>query len=178
MLPKGTDGHPLNTDFETGTLQDWTIEGRAFDKQPVLGDTVVARRRPMVSNHVGKYWIGTYENGLGDGVTGTLASAPFTITHPWAAFLMAPGPYETTRIEIVRAADNKVLVSVTGKNRAGFGLPEHNSETLAPVVLDLKPHQGEQVFIRVVDAQAGGAWGHINFDDFKLYAEKPRLISQ
>jgi hypothetical protein len=177
VLPRGADGKPMNTDFETGTLQDWTIEGKAFDKQPVLGDTVLARRPPMTSHHVGKYWIGTYENGLGDEVTGTLTSREFKITHPWAAFLMAPGPYETTRVELVSAPEQKVLLSISGANRGAFGLPAKNSETLAPVLLDLQEHAGKEIFIRIMDLQNGGAWGHINFDDFKFYTEKPRLLS-
>ena len=32
VLPVGADGKPLNLDFETGTLQDWTAEGEAFTK--------------------------------------------------------------------------------------------------------------------------------------------------
>src|SRR5690348_8616061 len=40
ILPSGKDGRPLNLDFETGTLQDWTATGSAFAKQPVKGDTV------------------------------------------------------------------------------------------------------------------------------------------
>jgi hypothetical protein len=130
----------------------------------------------MKSNHVGKYWIGTFENGLGDGVTGTLTSKPFKITHRWAAFLMAPGPFETTRVELVAAESQKVLLSISGANRAEFGLPDKNSETLFPVVLDLGPHVGTEVFLRVIDLQDGRAWGHINFDDFKLYAEKPQFV--
>lgn len=178
VLPQGADGKALNTDFETGTLQDWSIEGKAFDKQPVLGDTVLARRPPMTSNHVGKYWIGTYENGLGDGVTGTLTSKAFKITQPWAAFLFASGAFETTRVELVNAADQQVLISVSGVNRAQFGVPDRSTETLAPVVLDLQPHLGKEVFLRVVDAQNGKAWGHINFDDFRLYAEKPQITGR
>jgi hypothetical protein len=178
ILPQGADGKPLNTDFETGTLQDWTMEGKAFEKQPVLGDTVLARRPPMTSNHEGKYWIGTYESGLGDGVTGMLTSKPFKVTQRWAAFLMAPGPYETTRVELVDATSQKVITSISGTNRGGYGLPARNSETLAPVVLDLEPHLGTEVFIRIVDQQNGKAWGHINFDDFKLYAEKPEIVSR
>ncbi len=175
MLPVGADGKAMNTDFETGTLQDWTISGKAFDKQPVLGDTVFARRPPMESKHVGKYWIGTFENGLGDGVTGTLTSKPFKLTHPWATLLFASGAFETTRVELVNATDQTVLIRVTGKNRAGFGIPDRSTETLAPVVLDLKQHSGKEIFIRIVDEQAGGAWGHLNFDDFKFYAEKPQI---
>jgi hypothetical protein len=29
VLPSGTDGKPLNLDFETGTLRDWTAESDA-----------------------------------------------------------------------------------------------------------------------------------------------------
>jgi hypothetical protein len=177
VLPQSANGAALNTDFETGSLQDWTADGQAFEKQPVLGDTVFARRAPMISNHSGKYWIGSYENGLGDGATGTLSSKVFKVTKRWAAFLMAPGPYETTRVELVGAVNHKVLVSISGTNRAQFGLPASNSETLAPVILDLEPHIGTEIFIRVVDQQNGKAWGHINFDDFKLYEDKPRIVN-
>jgi hypothetical protein len=38
---------------------------------------------------------------------------------------------------------------------------------------DLQRLQGRQVFLRVIDEQPGGAWGHVNFDDFKFYAQKP-----
>jgi hypothetical protein len=27
VLPRGADGRPLNLDFETGALKDWTAEG-------------------------------------------------------------------------------------------------------------------------------------------------------
>jgi hypothetical protein len=29
VLPVGADGKPLNTDFETGDLRDWTATGEA-----------------------------------------------------------------------------------------------------------------------------------------------------
>src|SRR6201997_5093990 len=73
VLPLGADGKPLNLDFETGTLKDWTAEGDAFDGQPIRGDTVFARRRDMKSNHQGDYWIGTFEKH-GDKAKGTLTS--------------------------------------------------------------------------------------------------------
>src|SRR5688500_5345733 len=59
VLPKGPDGQPLNSDFEQGSLKDWTATGDAFDKQPVKGDTVNARRSDMKSQHQGEYWVGT-----------------------------------------------------------------------------------------------------------------------
>ena len=61
VLPVGADGKPLNLDFETGTLKDWTAEGEAFKDQPIKGDTVHPRRGDMKSNHQGDYWIGGYE---------------------------------------------------------------------------------------------------------------------
>src|SRR5258707_3754813 len=86
VLPLGADGKPLNLDFETGTLKDWTATGDAFNGQPIKGDTVHPRRSDSRSRHQGEYWIGGFEK-LGDKATGTLTSAPFQITHPLASLL-------------------------------------------------------------------------------------------
>ena len=58
VLPVGADGKPLNLDFETGTLKDWTAEGDAFTGQPIKGDTVRRPPRRQKSGHQGEYWIG------------------------------------------------------------------------------------------------------------------------
>src|SRR5436305_7622943 len=79
IKPVGKDGKPLNLDFEDGTLKDWTATGNAFDRQPIRGDTVYPRRHDMRSHHQGDFWIGGFEV-LGDAPTGTLTSAPFTVT--------------------------------------------------------------------------------------------------
>src|SRR6266545_472103 len=71
IRPLGKDGKPLNLDFETGTLKDWTAEGDAFKDQPIKGDTVFPRRSDNRSRHQGQYWIGGYEK-YGDQPTGTL----------------------------------------------------------------------------------------------------------
>jgi hypothetical protein len=174
-VPVGSDGRPLNTDFETGDLRDWTATGSAFARQPVLGDAVVARRPPMRSGHVGKHWVGTFENGLGDGATGTLTSKSFRVTQPWAAFLLAAGPFETTRVECVDAANQQVVLKISGNDLRRLAGEAKNTETLTPVIVDLRAWSGREIFLRVVDEQAGGAWGHINFDDFRFYAQKPSL---
>ena len=46
------------------------------------------------------------------------------------------------------------------------------TEDLKRVAVDLTPHVGREVFVRLVDQHSGG-WGHINFDDFRLHATKP-----
>src|SRR5262249_46889121 len=113
VLPVGADGKPLNLDFETGTLKDWTAEGDAFQGQPIEGDTVHPRRSDMKSQHQGQYWIGGYEK-LGDKPQGTLTSAPFRVTHPWASFLIGGGPHETTCVELVRNDTKEVFFRASG----------------------------------------------------------------
>jgi putative membrane-bound dehydrogenase-like protein len=162
-LPMNDDGQPLNFDFEKGTLDDWTAQGEAFTKQPIRGG--IDKNRPFgedkVSLHTGEYWIGGYEK-LHDGPRGTLTSTPFTVTHPYASFLVGGGGHAETRVELVRADTNQVFFKASGTN----------NETMAPAVVDLRPHQGKKIFIRLIDEHQGG-WGHVNFDDFRLHAEKP-----
>lgn len=160
-LPNGADGKPLNLDLEAGSLKDWTAEGEAFARQPVEGDVVARRRTDMKSEHQGKYWIGSFERG-GDEPRGTLTSVPFTVTHPWASLLVAGGSQRETCVELVRADTDKVFARISGEN----------TENLKRVVVDLADHQGKPIFIRLVD-NAGGGWGHINFDDFRLHQERP-----
>jgi putative membrane-bound dehydrogenase-like protein len=163
VLPVGADGRPLNLDFETGDLRDWTAEGEAFKGQPIKGDTVFPRRNDMKSQHQGQYWIGTYEK-LGDKPQGTLTSVSFKVTHPWASFLVGGGPWKETCVELVRKDTGEVFFRASG-------LEEEN---LRRVVVDLKPVMGEEIFIRLVDKHSGH-WGHINFDDFRFHAAKPNF---
>src|SRR5262245_26578026 len=97
VLPKGRDGTSLNNDFESGDLRDWQAEGDAFSQQPVEGDRIAQRRSDMRSEHRGRFWIGGYEH-VQDGGRGTLSSAPFKVTQPWAAFRVAGGGYDGCRV--------------------------------------------------------------------------------
>ena len=166
IKPVGTDGKPLNLDFETGDLRDWKAEGRAFEGQPIKGDTVSPRRGDMKSAHQGNYWIGGFEK-LGDDPKGTLTSARFKVTHPWAAFLVAGGASSGTRVELVRADNQEIIFKTSGAE----------SETLRPVVVDLQKQLGREIFVRVVDDQSG-PWGHVNFDDFEFYAQRPKFDNE
>ncbi len=166
VLPRGSDGKPLNLDFETGTLKDWTATGTAFRNQPIKGDTVHRRRADMHSRHQGTYWIGTYE-GQGDKPQGTLTSAAFRITHPYASFLVGGGPHPTTCVELVLKDSGKVF------HRAS-GLEE---EDMRREVVDLRLHRGKEMFIRLVDRHSGH-WGHVNFDDFRFHAARPPFAAR
>src|SRR4051812_30902845 len=161
VLPVGADGRPLNLDFETGTLKDWTAEGAAFQGQPVKGDTVAPRRGDNKSAHQGQFWIGGYEKA-GDKPTGTLTSAPFKVTHPWASFLVGGGPWPETCVEIVQGKD--VIFRASGTE----------TEDMSRVVIDLAKYKDKEIFVRVVDKHTGH-WGHVNFDDFRFHEKKPNF---
>ncbi|MBY0230892.1 MAG: hypothetical protein K2W96_16525 [Gemmataceae bacterium] len=161
VLPLGADGKPLNLDFETGTLKDWTATGDAFKGQPIRGDTVHPRRPDSRSRHQGRYWIGGFEKH-GDRPTGTLTSSTFKITHDWASFLVGGGPHATTCVELVLTDGGKVFHRASGLEQ----------EDLKREVVDLKPHRGKEMFVRLVDRHSGH-WGHLNFDDFRFHDKKP-----
>jgi putative membrane-bound dehydrogenase-like protein len=152
--------------FESGSLSGWLAEGDAFKGQPVQGDLVQARRADMRSGHTGKYWIGTFEVE-GDAPKGTLTSAPLKVTQPWASFLIGGGQHRSSRVEIINAKDGQVVYEITGEN----------NETMQPVVVNLAPLVGHEIIVRLVDQSSNG-WGHINFDDFRLHAERPKFDNE
>lgn len=155
----------LNLGFEKGTLEGWKAEGDAWEKQPVEGDTVAARKRGN-SQHAGKFWLGGYER-IGDKGTGTLTSASFVATHPWASFLIGAAPdAKTERVEIVDEASGKVIHSSSAAQQ----------ENMKRVAVNLEGAAGKRIFIRIVDQFKGG-WGHVNFDDFVFHAEKPSFAA-
>ncbi|TWU26026.1 PVC-type heme-binding CxxCH protein [Bythopirellula polymerisocia] len=163
ILATADDGRVLNLDFETGDLQDWTAEGNAFQSQPVKGDTVHIRRPELVSGHSGNFWVGTYEVG-GDNVQGSLSSVPFTVTHPYASFLIGGGGGKALGVQVVRASDDKVIHHESG----------YNAEELRPVVVDLNEFQGEKIYLRILDHGVVG-WGHVNFDHFRFHDQQPEF---
>lgn len=163
IAPADPAGQPLNLGFESGDLSGWLAQGDAFKNQPIAGDTVHRRRADMQSRHVGKYWVGTYERS-GDLPRGTLTSKPFRATHPYASFLVGGGATPATRVEVVLAGSNQVIAQASGEN----------IEDMRRVVVDLTRHQGQGIYLRLVDDNPGG-WGHINFDDFRFHASKPKI---
>src|SRR5439155_16006582 len=91
-------------------------------------------------------------------------SVPFKVTHPWASFLIGGGSHATTGVELVRKDTSRIFFRASGRNE----------ENLHRVVVDLRSHQGKEIFIRLVDRHSGG-WGHVNFDDFRFHTEKPKF---
>ncbi|CCG98350.1 membrane-bound dehydrogenase domain protein [Fibrella aestuarina BUZ 2] len=176
QLPQ-KNGKPLNLNLETGTLADWTATGDAF-ANPIVSqdDPSPVHEKEMHIGFAGKHFLssgGTTNAKL----TGTLTSVPFPVTQPFAAFMVSGGALQDTRVELVQASTNKVIFHSTGQGRA----------TLQPVVVDLQPYQGQEVFIRIIDNETGisqipyipnDKWAHINFDDFQFYATRPSFPNE
>ena len=152
--------------FESGTLAGWTATGTAFDKQPVKGDLVAARRGDMKSQHAGQFWIGGFEVHQNDKATGTLTSAAFAVTQPWASFLVAGGETAKTRVDVVTKDDGKVIHSAHSDQ----------NEELRRSVVDLRKFVGREIFVQLVDEHTAH-WGHVSFDDFVFYATEPKFAA-
>lgn len=172
-LPQTAGGAPLDLDFESGTLAHWTVEGNAFSI--VEGDVTPAGAASARAGHDGRFWVTSGAGGSGR--VGTLTSDPFTVTQPYASFLVSGGAFASTRVEIVAAASKEVIFSISGTNH----------ERLRPTVVDLSSYVGQQVFLRLVDDETGAAtavylkvspWAHINFDDFRFHAARPSFVDE
>jgi fructan beta-fructosidase len=152
-----------NSDFEKGTLENWTAEGNAFRAQPTKGDNPTKRGRTDGSSHQGDYWIGTYEsyngksgaagNTQGDGPTGRLTSRAFEIEHDYINFRVGGGPHPDTSVALL-------VDGTTWRLSSGF-----SSETMVLVSADVKAFKGKTAQLILLDNVTGG-WGHINADDF------------
>lgn len=151
-----------NIGFEKGNLNGWTLDGEAFEGQPVMTGTLPKRFHGQPSNSDGNYWVGGYEVNKSDSAKGSLTSKSFKVTHPWATARLAGGADTSTRLEILDTDSQKVITSLSGNNH----------EKMALQAIDLRKHVGQNIFLRVVD-DSSGAWGHVNYDDFRFYASKP-----
>lgn len=169
-------GKPVNLNFETGTLTDWTATGDAFASPLFTEDPSPIHEKDMRIGFSGTNFLssgGTTNHKL----TGTLTSVPFPVTQPFAAFRVSGGALQDTRVELVGAATNNVIFHSTGQGRA----------TLQPVVVDLRPYLNKDIFIRIIDNETGisqipyipnDKWAHINFDDFLFYPSRPAFPNE
>lgn len=163
----------LNFDFEYNTLEDWDVEGTAFAGQPVSdrSDDEFGSEELVKMQMDGEFFLSSggtknYKD------TGTIQSIPFVITAPFASFKVSGGALKETRVELVNVQNGEVLFEITGNDQL----------EMRPVVVDLQGHQGEDIFIRLVDKEVGvspipyirdNKLAHINFDNFRFYKTRP-----
>lgn len=170
VLPEA-NGRPLNLNFETGTLQDWTATGDAFKNSIYQNDPSPVHEEAMQIGFEGNFFVSS-GGTVNQQFTGTLTSVPFTITHPFAAFSVSGGVLQDTRVELVLANNDEVIFQTTGQGRA----------TLQPVVVDLRAYLNKELYIRIIDKETGispisyiepDKLAHINFDNFLFYPSRP-----
>jgi putative membrane-bound dehydrogenase-like protein len=169
--PPMADGRALDLDFESGTLENWTATGDAFEVVKADPSLESAQRR---NGHFGSYWV---TSGLrGGSRRGVLTSVPFRVPKPYASFLVSGGAFATTRVELVSAADKKVIYTIAGADQA----------ILRPAVVDLSSYVGQDIFVRLVDEDTGmstaayireNPWAHINFDHFRFHDTQPAFVN-
>jgi sucrose-6-phosphate hydrolase SacC (GH32 family) len=159
-----------NSDFEKGTLENWTATGDAMTEQPTKGDQMAVRKRG--SNKIqGEYWVGTMEKydgktgrpggRRGDAPKGRLVSRGFTITRPYINFRIGGGTdYGAVGVGLI----------VDGRELMGSAnlMP---SEKLAPISLDMRAHWGARAQIVIFD-DSDKPRGFISADDFRA-ADSP-----
>ncbi|MEQ9438038.1 MAG: plastocyanin/azurin family copper-binding protein [Cyclobacteriaceae bacterium] len=172
------EGKELNLNFEQGSLQDWKATGDAFSEtDPLISqDPSPIHKEDARIGFSGQYFVSSGGNEHYQR-TGTLTSVPFTVTQPFASFMVSGGALQDTRVELVNAENNEIVFQITGSGRA----------TLQPVVVDLRPQLNKEIFIRLIDNETGisqipyisdDIWAHINFDDFLFYPERPSFPNE
>ena len=150
-------------DLAACSLGPWTVTGEAFLDHPIRrGDihgsqpTFHPRGRGAINSYAGH----PDAEGSADVYLGTLTSAPFTVVRRYLHFLVNGGDGETTRVELIDAATEEVLLTTSGER----------SNTLSHARFDLEALQGRRLRIRFVDEHEGG-WGQIGGDHFVLSDE-------
>lgn len=140
-------------DFESGTYNNWTVEGDAF---------AIPRNRTNVYYPIsavgftGNFFAFSFGD-THDVKQGKLISKPFVINHDFIKFVIGGGNHKgKTCINLV--IDNAVVFSNEGQNDG----------QLRPHFWDLQAYKGEKAHIEIVDDFSGG-WGHIMVDDIVFY---------
>jgi len=141
-------------DFESGTLEGWTVASSDLGKQPSSNDD--DRHQGNFGKH-GKCFIGTYEDGekaLSDEPTGEIRSPVFVVDSGAIALLVGGGnDANTTYVALCDADGDKELKKETGLNE----------EAMTERLWNLAEYQGKRLYLKVVDKAKGG-WGHVNLD--------------
>ncbi|MBN2198238.1 MAG: hypothetical protein JW747_00140 [Candidatus Aminicenantes bacterium] len=157
-----------NSDFEKGTLENWTPEGEAFLYQPVREENLKANERPFFMNAQGLHFIGTYDKfggvSQGDAPDGRLASSFFIIKEDKIGFLLGGGRTETEhgfgRQAAALEVDGRVVREDTGRNLERMNLR----------VWDVRRWVGREARIVLIDDPSERPFfRHLNADWFHYY---------
>ena len=158
-----------NLDFEIGTLDNWTATGDAFDARqgrwPARGRAPTRAAASAASR--ARYWVSSGVER--QRAQGTLSSAPFRVTQPYASFLVSGGAFTSTRVELVLGRRPDRSSTRISRHRQRPRCARRSSIS--------RPYAGKDIFVRLVDEETGAStatylkespWAHINFDQLPL----------
>ena len=139
-----------NSDFESGDLTNWIVDGTAFARNPFQrsGDKKDQRLHGSMQ---GDYCANSSVHG--DYHIGSLTSTAFIITRDYLTFRIAGGVEKGTRIELL-------IEGEPVKDCSGI-----ENWILKSNYFDLRQWRGQSAQIRIVD-EVEASWGHIIADDF------------
>ena len=149
-------GDILIDDFESGSYDNWKVEGEAFGSAPAKGAFPNQKR---VFGYKGNFLVNTYLNNR-DQYLGKLTSKPFKVERKYLSALVGGGDSKDW-VYLRVLVDGKEVGRITG----------HSREELIPRAINLENYQGKTAVVEIVDNASGG-FGHINVDDIKL-SDKP-----
>lgn len=150
-------------DFESGTYDNWTVQGDAFD---------VPRNRTNVYYPIsingfnGEYFAFSFGDSQ-DAMEGKLTSRPFNIKYGHIKFLIGGGDFEKKTCINLLVNDSVVFSAVGNKDGQ---MRWHD--------WDVGPFVGRRAEIEIVDHYSQ-SWGHIMVDDIIFYdkPEGPAILS-
>ena len=149
--------------FESGTLEGWTVVSGAFGQLITDRDTQI--NAPILpSTKQGAFYLSTLDQpdlGHTDGFTGQLVSPSFLLGQPKIQLMIGGGSGANEYVALETQSNTQVW--------AGHG---QDSEVMVPYTVDVSPYIGQILHFRVVDNSAG-PWGHITLDDVQINQDGP-----
>ena len=153
---KTTKADVVFEDFEGGTYDKWTVEGKAFGAEPFVRTDFAPHHK--VSGHQGTVLVNSHNtrevasNNGADGLTGSLTSKEFTITHDYISMVVSGGNHKG-KTEVQLIIDGKVVDAIQG----------NNSNKMVPKNFFVQKYLGKTAQLKVVD-KATDNWAHIGVD--------------
>ena len=166
------NGRPLNLDFETGTLEDWTATGDAFD---VVKDDGMPGAARQDQRRRGQSVVLGQQRRAGQRAQGHALLGPVRVTQPYASFLVSGGAFASTRVELVLADDDKVDLHDHGRRPGTRCGRRWSISGRTPAKRCSSGSSTTRPGARPRPTSGRIPWAHINFDHFRFHDDEAVL---
>ena len=135
-------------DFESGTYNNWEVEGVGFSNSPATGKI---EHQLDFGGDYGKYLANSYTDS--DRARGKLTSRPFVVKNKYISFNISGSNHERACMNLI--VDRKVIKSATG----------HGDEDFLPRNWDVSAWKGKTAYLEIIDDTDRG---HISVDNIEF----------